>query len=223
MRLIDLSQPVTDNGPNCPAHPPVRVNIAADHPADGWRLETLSMATHTGSHVDAPFHKMAEGKRLGALPLETFVGPAYIADLRGIEASTPITPEMLSLALPGSSESADTLRDAIVLLATGWGDIRAKTELWESQSPYLSPDGASYLVSRGVRAVGIDHYSIGGSGADNDATHINLLSADVWIVEELRFPEEVFALPQPVHFWCLPVNFGADASGAFCRPVIMID
>ena len=222
MRIIDLSQPITDNGPNCPGHPPVKVGIVADHPNDGWRLETLAMATHTGSHVDAPFHKMADGKRLGDLPLETFVGPAYIADLRGIEPATPIGPEMLSVSLPGSSEGADLLHDAIILLATGWGELRAKTDLWERQSPYLSPDGAAYLVSRGIRAVGIDHYSIGGSDSDNDATHETLLGANVWIVEELGFPAEVFALPQPVNFWCLPVNFGPDASGAFCRPVIVV-
>ena len=49
------------------------------------------MATHTGSHVDAPLHKIAGGKGISDLPLDTFVGPARIADLRGLAADAPIT------------------------------------------------------------------------------------------------------------------------------------
>ena len=52
--------------------------------------------------------------------------------------------------------------------------------------------------------------------------HEVLLGAGVWIVEELRFPAQVFDLPQPVTFWSLPVNF-KGFSGAFCRPVIAVD
>jgi hypothetical protein len=44
----------------------------------------------------------------------------------------------------------------------------------------------------------------------------------VWIVEELRFPDEVFALEQPVTFWSLPINF-AHHTGAFCRPVLVVE
>ncbi len=89
MRLIDLSQPLYDNAPNCPVHPPVSFRRTADHPADGWRMEEIAMATHTGSHLDAPLHKIAGGKSIDALPLETFVGPARIADLRGLTAVRP--------------------------------------------------------------------------------------------------------------------------------------
>ena len=119
MRLIDLSQPLYDNAPNCPVHPPVSFRRTADHPADGWRMEEVAMATHTGSHLDAPLHKIAGGKSIDALPLETFVGPARIADLRGLTADAPITAELLAEKLPGLAAGE------IVLLATGWGDRRA--------------------------------------------------------------------------------------------------
>ena len=124
MRLIDLSQPLYDNAPNCPVHPPVSFRRTADHPADGWRMEEIAMATHTGSHLDAPLHKIAGGKSIDALPLETFVGPARIADLRGLTADAPITAELLAEKLPGLAAGE------IVLLATGWGDRRAKTQEW---------------------------------------------------------------------------------------------
>ena len=44
MRLIDLSQPLFDNAPNCPVHPPVSFRRTADHPQDGWRMEEIAMA-----------------------------------------------------------------------------------------------------------------------------------------------------------------------------------
>ena len=218
MKLIDLSQPVYHECPNCPVHPPVRVDIAATHERDGWRLEMMTLASHTGSHVDAPLHKLAGAPDLDAIPLERWVGPAVIADVRGLAPSSPIGPDLLRDKL----RHADSLNDRIVLLATGWGDRRARNDLWHYQSPYLSPDGARWLVERKIRGVGIDHYSIGGSGDDNAATHEVLLGANVWIVEDLRFTPEALAVKQPAQFWALPVNFH-NFTGAFCRPVLVVE
>jgi len=216
MKLIDLSQPLFDGAPNCPAHPPVRIERLSDHPRDGWRVESFSAASHTGSHVDAPLHRLKDGNPIDAIPLASFAGPAFIADLRGSLADAPITSRSLEPSLP------HPLADTIVLLATGWGQRRAKTEEWLYHSPYLAPDGAQWLVDRKVRGVGIDHYSIGGSRDPvNARTHDILLGAGIWIVEELCFPPEIFALPQPLEFWSLPINL-AGHSGAFCRPVVRV-
>jgi len=213
MRLIDLSQPLFDQAPNCPAHPPVRFTRARDHPADGWRMETIDFGTHTGSHVDAPLHRIAGGKSITDLPLESFVGPALIADLRGIAPSASIDADLLARSLPAECAGR------IALIATGWGEKRAKTEEWLHLSPRISRSGAQWLVERRVRGVGIDHYSISNLGPENNETHAIVLGAGIWIVEELHFPEEVFALPSPVKFWALPMNW-PGCSGAFCRPVV---
>jgi kynurenine formamidase len=216
MRLIDLSQPVYHDSPNCPAHPPVKSEILKDHPECGWRVELLTLASHTGSHVDAPLHKIAGGASLDDIPLERWMGNAVIADFRGITPDGRMTAEMLSAELPGD------LADTIVLLATGWGDKRAKTDEWLCRSPCLSEDGAAWLVEHRIRGVGIDHYSIGGgTEPTNERVHTTLLGAGVWVVEELRFPAEVFALPQPVRYMGLPVNFRGH-TGAFCRPVLVV-
>jgi kynurenine formamidase len=217
MRLIDLSQPVFDRCPNCPAHAPVRVELGATHEKDGWRLEMLTLASHTGSHVDAPLHKLAGGASLDDIPLERFVGRAFVADLRDSGPSRPINADLLSRTL------RQPLDDRIVLFATGWGDRRRADDEWHFRSPHVTVDGAEWLVRHKVRGVGIDHYSIAGAAEPNNArVHEVLLGAGVWIVEELRFPPEVFELPQPVTFWSLPVNF-KGFTGAFCRPVIVAD
>ena len=217
VRLIDLSQPIFDGGPNCPAHPPARSEVTSDHNRADWQWETLTLASHTGSHLDAPLHKIAGGAAIDALPLETFVGPAWIADLRGIEPEGLITPERLAAALP-----AGLPPDTIVLMATGWGDIRERSERWLYRSPKLTPQGAEWLAERRIRGLGIDHWGIGGWDKENDAAvHTILLGRGIWIVEELRFPAEVYALPMPQTFMALPINLRAH-SGAFCRPVFLL-
>lgn len=175
--------------------------------------------THTGSHVDAPLHKVPGGRSISDLPLETWVGPAYLADLRGSDADRMIDASTLAEALRHVEEGG--LRDAIVLLATGFDRKRASDDRWYYHSAHLAPDGARWLVDRGVRAVGIDHYSIGGSGAGNVDTHAVLLGGGAWIVEDLYFPDELWSLPQPVKFWSLPIHI-AGSSGAFCRPVVEV-
>ncbi|MEM6333313.1 MAG: cyclase family protein [Planctomycetota bacterium] len=216
MRLIDLGQPITDRGPNCPAHPPVRLERIAEHPADGWQMELLMCATHTGSHCDAPVHKMAGGSNLDGVPLDTWVGAAWLADLRPARDDHAIGFEALEAVLQGRE-----LADSIVLLCTGFGELRDSAR-WKGSPAYLAPDGARWLVERGVRGVGIDHYSIGGNDdAVNIPTHETLLGAGVWIVEDLSFPEAVHELSQPLKFWALPIRI-AGASGAFCRPVVEV-
>jgi arylformamidase len=216
MKLIDLSQPLSNDCPNCPVHPPVKIEVLASHERDDWHMESLAFTSHTGSHLDAPLHKIPGGAAIDELPLETFVGPAFIVDLRGIEAATAVDAARLKVLLPAD------LRDCIVLLATGWGDKRVKHEEWLYQSPFLSKDGAQWLVEQGVRGVGIDHYSVGGAQEPRNAhTHEVLLGNGIWIVEELRFPDEAFTVPQPAQFCALPINLKAH-SGAPCRPVLMI-
>jgi kynurenine formamidase len=217
MHLLDLSQPIMDGGPNCPAHPPVRSVVTANHETGDWQWETLTLASHTGSHIDAPLHKIAGAASVDAIPLDRFAGPAWIADLRPLEPEARISPERLAAALP-----ADLPPDAIVLMATGWGDIREKSDLWLYRSPRITPGASQWLADRNIRGLGVDHWGIGGWDAANDAAvHVALLGRGIWVVEELRFPPEAFALPQPVTFIALPINLKGH-SGAWCRPALIL-
>ena len=217
MRLIDLSQPIFDAGPNCPAHPPVRSEISSDHTRAAWHWETLTLASHTGSHLDAPLHKIAGGAAIDELPLESFVGPAYLADLRPLQPQELITADHLIRSLPAMLPP-----DSIVLMATGWGEIRGRTETWLYHAPKLTPEAATWLAEQRIRGLGIDHWGIGGWDKENDAAvHTILLGQGIWIVEELRFTPEVYALPRPQTFMALPINLKRH-SGAWCRPVFLL-
>src|SRR3954462_11365433 len=133
MRIIDMSQPLFDGCPNCPEHPPVKSEIVFDHDPVGGRLEKITASNHTASHVDAPLHKIAGGKSLDDIPLERWVGPAWVGDPRDTQPARSITGELLQQKLP------DLPRDHIVLLATGWGERRARTDEWWYHSPFVHP------------------------------------------------------------------------------------
>jgi len=217
MRLIDLSQPLFDNCPNCPVHRPVSSKVVATHERDGWHMEEIHLSVHTASHLDAPLHKIEGGKSIDQFPLESFAGEAVLVDLRDSEADRPIGAVLLS------SRISDPIGDRIVLLATGWGDRRRKGDEWHHHSPFLAPDGAQWLVDHKARAVAIDHYSIGGSrDPDNTSTHEILLGNGLWVAEDLHFPPEIFKAGRQLRFMALPINLPGH-SGSFCRPVIMLE
>lgn len=216
MRLIDLSQPLFDGCPNCPVHRPVSSQVVATHRRDGWHMEEIHLSVHSASHLDAPLHKIEGGKSIDRIPLESFAGEAVLADLRDSVADRPIGAGLLAERISGP------VGERIVLLATGWGDRRRKGEEWHHHSPFLAPDGARWLVDRKARAVGIDHYSIGGSrDPDNALTHEILLGNGLWVAEELRFPPEIFTVGPRFPFMALPINLPGH-SGSFCRPVAVL-
>ena len=215
--ILDLSMPLTDGAPNCPVHPPVSLPVTADHSTDGWRMEEFHIASHTGTHLDAPLHKIAGGRSIDQYPLESFMGKVVGLDLKNhVKAGTPIDATMLE-CLCADRE----LGDRIVLLETGWGSKRAKTDEWLYQSPYLAPSGAEWLVIRGIRGVGIDHFSIGGMNAEENArTHEVILGAGVWVVEELSFPDGWLAFAEHADFQAFPLNL-PGFSGSPCRAILI--
>jgi len=215
MRYFDLSQPIFDDCPNCPAHPPVKAEVVATHAKDDWHMEMLTLASHTGTHLDAPLHKLAGGRSIDAYPLDAFAGKPFVADLTGCQTDHAITAGDLKSRLPAD------ISGGVLLLNTGWGLKRAKADEWLHHSPFLAPDGAQWAVERKVRGVGIDHFSIGGLREPGNArTHEILLGAGVWIVEELCFREGWQAVLPGATFQALPISC-RGFSGAPCRAVLV--
>lgn len=181
-------------------------------------MEQISLSVHTGSHIDAPLHKLSEGASIDEMDIGAFIGPAVIADLRDAQPDQPLLSGRIRQAL-----MAADLTGKILLLATGWGHKRARTKEWQLHPPFLAPEAAKWLVRKKVKAVGIDTHSIGGVAEPfNSRTHRILLRAGVWVTEQLRFPESVFRLKAPALFLGLPIHL-KGCSGAFCRPVLMVD
>ncbi len=148
-------------------------------PGTEFAMDIITMIGNTGTYIDSPFHRYADGGDLASLELSTLVDlpaevfhlrDAWSADRRGIEAATLADRD---------------LRGAAVLLDTGW-DRHFGTPEYGVGSPFLTEDGARFLVDAGVILVGIDALNIDDteSGGERPA-HSILLAAGIHVVEHL--------------------------------------
>ncbi len=187
-----------------------------DYPQDGWMAEYVCASTHSGTHCDAPAHRIEGGKNLDDIPLHRFQGEALVVDLFHKQKEEQITPEDLAPYID------KIRRDDILLLCTGWGykkHLEGKgADEYIFSSPWLGAQAAQLLVNKGINAVGIDHFSIGGANHAVPA-HDILLSADILIFEELFLPKELLQ-KERWYFVAFPMKMNAR-SGSFLRAVAM--
>lgn len=200
----------------------------------GWAIEDVHMITHTGTHVDAPYHygPVSGGqpaKRIDQVPLEWCLAPAVILDMRHLDAGVEITVADLQQALD-DIEYRLSPRD-IVLLQTG-ADKRMDSPDY-FQQPGLGRDGTLWLVEQGVKVIGIDAYTLDRPFADMVAdfrrtgdgryiwpAHFAGITSEYCQIEKLANLDQV---PVRHGFWisCLPVRI-RDASAAWCRAVAIV-
>ena len=192
--IIDISIPIGPDTPVWPGDPPVLIEpVARVADGDAADVSRLALGTHTGTHVDPPAHFLPGTPTVDALPLDVLVGPVVVA---GFPAG-PIDGE----ALETGAVAEGTTR---LLLKTG-GD-----------SGLLTPDGAHWLVERGVRLVGADTLSIEPETEDYPVHRI-LLGAGVVIVEGLDLST---VDPGAYQLVCLPLRI-AGGDGAPARAVLI--
>jgi kynurenine formamidase len=218
--LVDLSVPVMAGMPVYPGDPEVSVASVLTVAKSGVNVLGLHLGSHSGTHVDAPYHVDDALPRLDELPLGRFTGPAVVVDARGLAPRARIGPRSLD-------QVAGLLRAGVVLLvATGW------PAHWGSAGylahPWLEPETAEAVVAAGVRTVGIDALSVDrtpGPGEDFSlAAHRVLCGAGAVIAENLTgldrlLEAQAAGLPIEVSLFPLPL---AGADGAPVRAVARI-
>jgi arylformamidase len=212
-RLWDMSQPVCHDGPAWVEHEPPTIRRNYRREAEGVNVETVRLTTHTGTHVDAPFHFDDDGATIDQMPLAAFMGPAALIDLREVvQPAQPIGREQLEGAV-------ELLREGdFAILVTGWGARRGINAEFLKRWPYLGGDGAELLLERGAHGVGIDALSLGGFGGleRGEPCHAVLLGAGRAIIEDMRIPEELIG--SRVFLSAFPVLL-EGCGGAWARAV----
>ena len=169
-----------------------------------FQIGRIEMVANTGTYVDSPFHRYAQGKDLSELPLES------LADLDCVVARVD----------PGAGPAIDELRltegqvrGRAVLVHTGW-DRHWRTDAYFQGHPYLTERVARRLVEWGAVLVGIDSLNIDSIATGERPVHSVLLGNDIPVVEHLcglaGVPEEgsrFFAVPVKVKaFGSFPVR-----------------
>ena len=205
--IYDVTVPISNAMPVWPGDPPVQLSKKSHMSGDQAhtvRLTAIEMGSHTGTHMDAPFHMIDGGKHLGDFPLDTLIGKATVLEI----------PSARSIGRT-QLEGFDWTGVERVLLKTEnsrhWSDGKFYEEF-----VYLEPDGAKFLVERGVRLVGIDYLSIDKFRSESHPSHFVLLKKDILIIEGLNLN----AVPQGIYtIFALPLNL-QDADGAPTRVVL---
>jgi arylformamidase len=161
-------------------------------PGVEFQIGKIEMVANTGTYVDAPFHRYADGKDLSQLPLERLANlETVVIRARGDKAIG--RQAFYNLVVEGKA----------VLVETGW-DEHWGTERYLIGNPFLTADAAAYLMDRGAALVGIDSLNIDDTGDPGRPVHSTLLAAEIPIVEHLC---NLSALPdQDGRFFAVPTK-----------------
>lgn len=164
-------------------------------PGTEFQIDRIDMVGNTGTYLDSPFHRYAQGKDLSEIPLEA------IANLPGtvIHIPNPETREIGVEFFRGKS-----LKGRAVLIHTGW-DRHWETETYYEHHPYLTEPAAIFLRHSGVRLVGIDSHNIDDTSGKKRPVHSILLGAEIPIVEHLCNIGRITA--REFHFTAAPPRF----------------
>ena len=122
-KFYDLSQPVFDHCPGWPTYEPTLVQYEARYEKDRFNAEQIRLNSHTGTHLDAPFHFFPDGITVDQIDVSTFQGEAVIVDV-----SKAIQPRQGIEIFHLEPYSSAIHPGSIVILHTGWGPKRSAVD-----------------------------------------------------------------------------------------------
>lgn len=195
MKIYDISQEVF----SCQVYPgdpaPKKEMLSAMDSGDLYNLTAFRMCAHNGTHIDAPFHFIKDGKTVEAIDLEAVVGLAYVAEHQGIVSGD----------------------DAVKILEKAKAqDAEAAKRILIKGAAEVSPEAAKVFADSGILLLGNESQTIGPEDEPMEV-HQLLLGADVILLEGIRLSE----VPEGCYFLnAAPLNL-AGADGAPCRAILM--
>ncbi|MEU7169935.1 cyclase family protein [Micromonospora tulbaghiae] len=185
-KLVELSHVIIDGLVTLPGWPGPAISdwltreASRERYAPGveFHVARIDMVANTGTYVDTPSHRFADGPDLTGVPLDR------LADLPGLVVRVPAGTRAVDKLLLAPYDVAG----CAVLLHTGW-DAHFGTDAYAAaEAPYLTGDGAQWLAEAGAALVGIDSINIDdmtAAAAGQRPAHTGLLAAGIPIVEHL--------------------------------------
>jgi arylformamidase len=193
-RIVDLSHVIEHGMTTYPGLPGPHIcdfwtregSAASYDDGSSFQIGRIDMVANTGTYLDSPFHRYAEGVDLAGLPL------ASLADLPGIVVRRPWED---GLAIDATHFEGSDVRGKAVLVHTGW-DRHWRTDRYGVDHSFLTADAADWLLEKGAVLVGIDSNNIDDTGVRARPVHTKLLATDIPICEHMTglsgLPDEGF-------------------------------
>ena len=208
--VYDLSIPITSTMPVWPSDPSVSLTPTAHLSRDTShtvRVTKIEMGSHTGTHIDAPWHMVEGARRLNEIPIETLVGPASVFEISNVPSISRASLEKLNF---------DGVRRVLFKTENSehWND-----GTFYERFVYLEPEAAEFLVEQRVELVGIDYLSIDEFKSEKHPSHFVLLRKNVVIIEGLNLSR---VKSGKYHMTALPLNL-QEVDGAPTRVILSSD
>jgi arylformamidase len=204
-RMIDVTVPMSAALPRVPGDPGFELELV-QRIGDGepCNVSKITMGAHSGTHVDAPYHFLADGPTIEQLSLEILMGKCRVIEVAGRDRID--RPEL---------EALDLRDDIRILLKTRMSGQLRHPE-FRHDFVHLTPEAATYLVQAGLKLVGVDYLSVEKLDSTGFPVHHTLLGAGVVIIEGLDLSQ---VEPGEYELTCLPLLI-AGGDGAPARVVL---
>ncbi len=195
LKIHDLTRPISQDMQVYPGDPHPKFESRATIKDNKVNVTKITLGSHTGTHVDAPWHFLQEGNSIDMEPLDKFIGEAVIIDAPGRNS-----------IIADDFRGNDIRINDIVLINTGTGHRH-------TDFAYIDVSAAEWMVEHRVKCVGIDTASVEKYGRKDAPVHKMLLAGKIGIIENLANLEQ-FAGSR-MFFVCLPLRLkGIDGSPA---------
>ena len=209
MHIYDITLTISPGIPVWPGDQEVILErVSKTEDGSSFNVSRLEMSVHSGTHIDAPYHILGgDSPTVEQIALKTLSGRVYVLDLPDVDL---ITSRILK-----DAEIPPRTRRLLIKTSNSklWADRVAE---FHKDFAAVSPDGAQYLVDRGVKLVGVDYLSVA-PYEDAVPTHEILLRAGVVIVEGLDLSQ---VSQGRYMFHCLPLKL-AGSDGAPARAILI--
>ncbi|WP_152656587.1 arylformamidase [Oceanobacillus sp. CFH 90083] len=187
-KWIDISQPLNNNLAHWPEDEPFHYETPVTKEMTGSvNIGRITTSAHIGTHVDAPFHFLNDGKRILDLDIERYIGPCMVIDLSDFDEI-----DKNALRAKGLSHAER------LLIKTA---LPNQPERFPEEVPPITADGAAYMQSLGVKLVGVDTPSVDRISSKDLTGHHALYQHDIYILENVMLDHveegayELIALP----------------------------
>jgi len=215
MKIIDLTLTVSDKIPTFPGSPQPSFIPWENVKEDGYNLELLFLSTHTGTHMDAPYHFLEKGAKIHEISLKKLVSEAVLikSKKKGGESITKIDIQKFE------KKHGKIASFSSVIFYTGWQKNLQK-KYYFTKNPGLSVSAAKYLASKKINLVGIDSPSIDLGKDSKFSVHQIFAKKGMLIVENLANLEKIKS--SKFHLVVLPLKL-KNATGSPVRAIAFVD
>ena len=180
MKILDLTLTVSENSPTFPGSPAPGFVQWENIKDDGYNLELLFLSTHTGTHLDAPYHFLEKGTKIHEINVKRLVCNAVLIKVRKKNGETV---KKLDIEKFEKTHGKIAVSSSVIFW-TGWQKNLLKS-FYFTKNPGLSVSAANYLAAKKINLVGIDAPSIDLGSDSKFPVHHILAKNNILIVENL--------------------------------------